>query len=256
MKLRLNRGPRLVPACNSGLIHGNYWILHQPFFSIAVFSFFSYCSPSSVSPTLSAHVPLTSHQLFSVLAFGSHLHPFLITSLYHFTSSCPTVLSPLIMGFLLSPLFSALASSSSLQSLCSDGQGLNATLEMIIPLCSCSGVFFFCCIFIISSNTLLILFFSLCLCLAHFFALCCSHCLILSYGHPHARGMLKPCYSQGIGREKEQERARDTMNNRKTFLWCVSPLVLLLSSFVWWRECANARTSVPAGQMCTYLQYM
>lgn len=21
---RLNRGPRLVPACNSGLIHGNY----------------------------------------------------------------------------------------------------------------------------------------------------------------------------------------------------------------------------------------
>lgn len=29
---RLNRGPRLVPACNTGLIHGNYWILHHPFF--------------------------------------------------------------------------------------------------------------------------------------------------------------------------------------------------------------------------------
>lgn len=82
--------------------------------------------------------------LLSVLAFGSHLQPFLIISFYNSTSLCPTVLSSLITGFLLLPLFCAFASSGSLWSLCSDGRGINATLEMIISLCSCSGVFFWC----------------------------------------------------------------------------------------------------------------
>lgn len=62
---RLNREARLVPACNSGLTHGNYWILHH-LFNCCHLSFFSYCSLSPLSLTHSAHVPLTSHQLFSV----------------------------------------------------------------------------------------------------------------------------------------------------------------------------------------------
>lgn len=83
----------------------------------------------------------------------------------------------------------ALASSGSLRSLRSDVQGLNAMLEMIITLCSCSSVF---CIFTILSNTLLILFLSLCL--AHSSSLCSSHCSILSNRRPRAKGMLKPCW--------------------------------------------------------------
>lgn len=80
----------------------------------------------------------------------------------------PTVLSPHVMGPRLSPLLSAFTSPGSLRSLCSDGQGLNAALEMIRPLCSCSGGFFFVVVVFLSSplTPSSSFFLSLCLCLA------------------------------------------------------------------------------------------
>lgn len=135
----------------------------------------------------------------------------------------PTVLSPHVMGPRLSPLLSAFTSPGSLRSLCSDGQGLNAALEMIRPLCSCSGVSFCCCIFIIPSNTLLILF-SVSLSLprnSYSLFSCCL--LIVSYGQPHARGVLKPSRrlrARRYGEKKEQERAGDTVNKENRFVFC------------------------------------
>ena len=95
---------------HSDLMHGNYWLRHSLSRLQSLLFLHIGLSPlSSLCLTHSAHVPLTSHQLLTVLMSGPRLHLFLITSSYGFTSSCPTVLSPLITGFLHLPLFSALA---------------------------------------------------------------------------------------------------------------------------------------------------
>lgn len=133
---RLKRGPRLVPTCNSALIYGNYWILHH---LSQLLSFFPYCSLSCLSDSCAINLPSTFSQFW-------HLAPiFTLFSSLLFTISPPHApLSCLLSSWAFSSCLCALASSGILQSLCSDGQGLNAMLEMIMPFCSCTSVCFFC----------------------------------------------------------------------------------------------------------------
>lgn len=69
--------------------------------------------------------------------------------------------------------------------------------------------------------------------------------MIQPCAHLHTRGMFKKkagdWESQGIGRKREQDTASGTVNSRKRFVWCVSPLVLLLSSVVWCSECTECK---------------
>lgn len=143
---RLNGGPRLVPACNCGLTRGNYWIPHrisQPLSSLLFFFIrivlALLCLPGSFC-SCTINLPST------FLSFGSFGFSVAVSP-----PRSPTVLSPHVMGPRLSPLLSAFTSPGSLRSLCSDGQGLNAALEMIRPLCSCSGGFFFVVVVFLSS---------------------------------------------------------------------------------------------------------
>lgn len=107
----------------------------------------------------------------------------------------------------LSPLFSALASSGRLCSLCSDWQGLNATAEMIIPPCSYSGFFF---VFLSSPLTPPpSLFFLSVSALPIFFIY-----VVLTVRYSHARGMLKP-YSRLREHGDREKKTRDSVKNRK-----------------------------------------
>lgn len=134
----------LVVTCNCGLV-----MVITGFYCTSL-NYSLLCSPVFLSCLSSLLCSCTISLLSTCLSF--HIRHILITLLYAISSTYSLCL-------MLSPFLSDFASAGSLWSLCSDGRGLNPTLEMIIPLCSCSGVF---CIFIILTNTLLAIF-SLCL---------------------------------------------------------------------------------------------
>lgn len=192
---RLNGGPRLVPACNSGLTPGNYWIPHricQPLSSL-LFCFFrivlallcltgSFCSCTIDLPStfLSFGVRLPSPPFPRHFSLPSHL-------------PVPPMSCLLMSWALASSLFfhfpwqSAVALFRWARLKCSTWDDKTT---LLLQWC-----FFFVVVVFLSSpsNTLLILF-SVSLSLPrNSYSLCSCCLLIMSYGQPHAKGVLKPC---------------------------------------------------------------
>lgn len=118
---------------------------------------FSHCSLSHCLSDSPSSCTITPPSTFVCCGIWLPSPPF--SHHFSFHLPYPTCFVFSHIGFLLSPLFSAFTSSGSLWPFCLDGKSLNAMLEMIRPLRSCSGGVFFVTFFIIPSNTLHILFF-------------------------------------------------------------------------------------------------
>lgn len=122
---RLNRGSRLVPACNTELIHGNYWILHHLSELLSLFLLHTVlCLSDSLCP---CNINLLC-QFWCFTPISTPFSSFLFT--FHLLMPHCLVSSHHGLFFLFIPL----VSSGSLWWFCSYGQGLNAALEMIILL--------------------------------------------------------------------------------------------------------------------------